>query len=97
VSAAAVVVVAFAVLMVVEAIGTATFLVIYMRDMTWRQTAVGRHLAAYSAALLGLLLLTLLAFAVQGAWLTWAILGGHVAFAALIWQRVWLVWIANRR
>lgn len=81
----------FMVLLGVEAAGTLTFLVIYLRDGSWRTSAVGRHLAYYGTALLGLYVTTLVSFFVRDAWLVVVILGLHAVFAGVIWQRVWLV------
>lgn len=89
--------VAFASAILAEAVGTAAFLAIYLRDPAWRDTAVGRHLAFYSGALLFLLVLALTSFVVPERWLAGPILVGHVAFIVLIWQRVWLVWRARHR
>lgn len=88
--------VAFVALLVVETVGTATFLGIYLRG-DWRSTAVGRHLAYYSAALLFLLVVALVSMFVRSVWLAVPVLAGHVVFAGVIWQRVWLVWRAHRR
>jgi hypothetical protein len=89
--------VVFMVLVAAEAVGTAAFLALYVRGSDWRATPVGRHLVTYSATLLGLLLLTLVSFLAPGMWLVWPILAGHAAFAAVIWQRVALVWRAQHR
>jgi hypothetical protein len=86
--------VVFAALLFVETVGTATFLVIYLRP-GWPDTPVGRHLAAYSGALLGLLILALASMVVRSVWLAGPILLAHVVFASLIWQRVVLVWRAQ--
>lgn len=78
---------AFLGLMAVQAVGTAVFLVRHLRT-PWRQTPVSRHLAAYSGALLGLYLVTFLSFFVPGLPMAFVVLGCHVLFAAVIWQRV---------
>lgn len=88
---------AYVLLLVAEAAGTATFLVIYLRNSAWRHTPVGRHLAFYSGAVLVLLVLSLLSMAVRSAWMAVPILAAHVVFAALVWQRVGLVWRAQHR
>lgn len=87
----------FAALMVVEATGTGTFLIIYLRDPSWRDTAVGRHLAWYSGALLGLYLTSIASFFIKALWLVLIVLGCHLVFAPVVWQRVRLVWRARRR
>lgn len=88
-------VVTFVALMCVEGVGTGAFLAIYLRG-DWRATAVGRHLAYYSGALLFLYVSSLLSLVVHEWWLVAAILLGHFGFATMIWQRVWLVWRAHR-
>lgn len=88
---------AFATLLFVEALGTGASLVIYLRDSSWRSTAVGRHLAYYMAALFGLIVLALASMFVRVVWFVVPILGGHALYAALIWQRFALIWRAQRR
>jgi hypothetical protein len=87
---------AFLVLMFVEGAGTLTFLALYLRG-DWRSTAVGRHLAYYSTALAFLYATGIISVFVPAMWLFLVILAGHMVFAAVIWQRVWLVWQAHRR
>lgn len=87
----------FVVLLLTEAVGTATFLAIYLRSSGWNETPVGRHLAAYSGALLGLLVLALVSFFIRSVWMAVPILGAHLAFASLIWQRVVLVYRAQHQ
>lgn len=86
----------FLALLVTETLGTGTFLAVYLRSSDWSSTPVGRHLVAYSAALLGLLALSLVSFLTQAMWLIWLILAFHVAFDVVIWQRVVLVWRAQK-
>lgn len=86
---------AFLLLLGTEALGTAVFLAIYLRG-DWRSTPVGRHLALYAAALLSLYVTTLATVFVHQAWLLWLILVAHVVFDVAIWQRVYLVWRAQR-
>jgi len=88
--------VVFLALMVVEGVGTAVFLGLYLRG-DWRGSAVGRHLAYYSSALLFLYVAGITSVFVRASWLVVLILAGHAAFAAVIWQRVWLVWQAHRQ
>lgn len=88
--------VVFLTLLTTETVGTGAFLAVYLRSSDWSSTPVGRHLAAYSSALLGLLLLSLMSFLTQAMWLIWLILAFHVAFDVVIWQRVVLVWRAQR-
>jgi hypothetical protein len=87
---------AFLGLLVAEMLGTATFLAIYLRTSDWHRSAVGRHLAVYSGALLGLYVTSILSFFVHALWLVLVVLGMHLTFAAAIWQRVVLVWRAQR-
>lgn len=88
---------AFLTLVATEAAGTAVFLGIFLHRADWRANAVGRHLVAYSVALLALLTLTLVALVAPAPMLAWLILGGHIAFDAVVWQRVALVWRSTRK
>lgn len=85
----------FLLLLGTEALGTAVFLGIYLRG-DWRDTPVGRHLALYASALLALYVTTLASVFIHAQWLIWLIMAFHVAFDLAIWQRVWLVWRAQR-
>jgi len=87
----------FVAALVIETAGLALFLVLYLRDSSWHDTAVGRHLAYYTAAFLAAYLLTLTSLFIRQTWLVVAILVSHLGLIAVIWQRVWLVWRATRR
>lgn len=86
---------AFLLLLSTEALGTAVFLTIYLRG-DWHATAIGRHLALYASALLALYASTLASFFIHAQWLVWLIFALHMVFDLAIWQRVWLVWQAQR-
>ncbi len=86
----------FLALMCVEALGTAVFLGLYLRGQHWRDTPVGRHLAYYAGALLGLYVSSIASFFVHEMWLVLTVLGLHAVFAVVIWQRVLLVWRSRR-
>ncbi len=87
---------AFWALMATEAMGTAVFLAIFLRG-NWRANPVGRHLALYASALLGLYVTTLASYVVHWLWLGYVFMGLHVVFDLAIWQRVWLVWKAHQQ
>lgn len=80
----------FVVLMAVEAAGVGTFLVLHLRS-DWRATDVSRHLAYYAAALMSLYLVGFLSLVLHALWFIVIVLLVHVAWAVVIWQRVWLV------
>jgi hypothetical protein len=85
----------FFALMITEALGTGTFLVVYLRSSAWRDTATGRHLAAYSGALFGLYVVSIVSVFIHDVLMSAIVLGFHAVFDAVIWQRVWLVWQAQ--
>jgi hypothetical protein len=91
----AVLTVVFLALMVLGALGTGTFVVVYLRS-DWRSSAIGRHLLFYSAALCFLYLTSIVSFFVHALWMAGPLLIGHAVFDALIWQRVYLVVKAQR-
>ena len=90
-------VVAFLAVMAVEALGTAVFLGLYLRSSDWRSSAVGRHLAYYAAALLGLYVSSICSFFIHDTWIVVTVLVLHAVFAVVIWQRVVLVWRAQHQ
>jgi hypothetical protein len=85
----------FLVLMILGALGTGTFVVVYLRS-DWRSSAIGKHLLFYSAALCVLYVLSIVGFFIHALWLAGPLLIGHAVFDALIWQRVYLVVKAQR-
>lgn len=86
----------FFALMATEAVGAGTALAIYVRSPGWRETEVGRHLAAYMGTLFALYLVTFVAFVVHDLIVYLVLLGSHAAFTAVLWQRAWLVYKAKR-
>jgi hypothetical protein len=80
----AVLTVVFLALMVLGALGTGTFVVVYLRS-DWR-----------SSAMCFLYLTSIVSFFVHALWMAGPLLIGHAVFDALIWQRVYLVVKAQR-
>lgn len=82
--------VCFLVLLIVEAAGLATFLVLHLRS-DWRATPVGRHLTYYSGAFLLVYVTSIASFFAHPLWLGLVVMVLHIPLAVVIWQRVWLV------
>jgi hypothetical protein len=80
-----------AALLTVEALGTVTFLVIYLWRSDWTRSSVGRHLALYGVTLFGVYAVTLVRVLHRTPWTFWLMIAGHAAFALAVWQRVGLV------
>lgn len=85
------VLIAFYTLLATEAIGTWTFLGLYLLRSDWRDNPVSRHLVFYAAALSGLYVVTFALMVWPRTWLMAAMLIGHLCFDAAIWQRVYLL------
>jgi hypothetical protein len=86
----------FFALVATEAIAAATAVVLYLRAPGWRDTQVGRHLAAYMGTLAGLYAVTFVAILFRSTAMSVVLLASHAAFTAVLWQRAWLVWKAQR-
>lgn len=86
----------FLALMVLGALGTGAFVIVYLRS-DWHSTAIGKHLLFYSSALCFLYVASIVSFFVHALWMAFPLLTGHLIFDALIWQRVYLVVKAQRR
>ena len=89
------VMVVFFTLMATEGIAVGTALVVYLRGRGWRDTAVGRHLAAFMGTLFALYVVTFVAIFVRDLAMDLVLLGCHTVFTAVLWQRAWLVWKAQ--
>lgn len=88
--------VAFLVLVLFQLAGTVAFLVLYVAS-DWRASAVGRHLLFWSASA-GLLDLTwVLLLLARWPWLMFVLFAAQAAVGLLTWQRVRLVWRAQRQ
>lgn len=78
-----------------QLLGTVTFVAIYSRS-DWWATPVGRHLMFFSIAAGSVDLSWSLLLIAQWPWLIYVLFTTQAALAALIWQRVRLVWRAQR-
>lgn len=78
-----------------QLLATTIFVVIYARS-DWRRNAVGRHLLYWSIAAGVIDLSWILLLVVQWPWLVLVLLGTQAVFGCLTWQRVALVWRAQR-
>jgi hypothetical protein len=88
--------VVFLVLVVNQLAAIATFVGIYGFQSGWRETAVGRHMMFWSVASGVLDLSWLLLLVVRFPWLMYLLFLAQGTVGLLTWQRVWLVWKAQR-
>lgn len=85
----------YLVLVTTQLAGTLTFIVIYRRS-DWRSTPIGRHLMFFSAAAGAVDLSWALLVIAKWSWLIYVLFAAQATFALLIWQRVRLVWQAQK-
>lgn len=85
------------VLVIAEAVGTGAFLAMFLARSAWRSNPVGRHLALYAGALLGVYTVTAVRILHRVEWSFWLMILAHAVFLGAIWQRVWLLVREQRR
>jgi hypothetical protein len=85
----------FLVLVLNQLVAIATFIGFYGAAGGWRDTAVGRHVMAWSVTAGVLELSWLLLLLAQWPWLVYVLFGAQLAVGLVTWQRVWLVWRAR--
>jgi hypothetical protein len=79
-----------------QALAGIVFIALYVRESDWRSSPVGRHMLYWSVAAVVLDLTWELLVLVPGLWIVFVLLAAQAAFGLLAWQRVWLVWRAQR-
>lgn len=82
-------------LIVNQVAATGTFIGLYRRS-DWRSSPVGKHLMFFSIAFVAVDVAWLLLLLVQWPWLILVLFATQLALGALAWQRVRLVWQAQR-
>lgn len=88
--------IAYLLLVANQLVATIVFVIIYGRASAWRKTAVGRHLMYWAIAAGALDLSWLLLLALKWPWLIYLLFTVQAVFGLLTWQRVRLVWQAQR-
>jgi hypothetical protein len=76
------------VLLVGEFFGLITFVVMYAQRSNWRSNYVGRTLMAWPAAMLVLIVASVLVRVWPGAVMSWILAVAHGVFAFAVWHRV---------
>jgi hypothetical protein len=88
---------AFLILVAFQLAGTVVFIALYVPSSDWRSSPVGRHLTYWAATAAALDLSWLLLLVVRWPWLVYVLLVVQATVGLLTWQRVRLVWRAQRR
>lgn len=87
---------ALGVLYVVQALGLATFIGVYMRS-NWRSTDIGRNLMAFAVVLIAVSAVSAVYRLEPNIYVGWLIAAGHATFGVVVWQRVVMAYRYQRQ